>query len=236
MTFDILSTIGLTAGAAILVAALIVLFGQNSIERALIGGALALWFVAILWIGATGLLRPEGGLGTPGLGIVVTVPSFALILIGLISPRARRLILEAPATLLIAPHAMRVLGIVFVILYAEHRLPAPFAPAAGWGDVAIGLTALPMAYLVSRGERAAALPLLIWNALGLADLFDALALGAMSAPGPLQLFHGSPSSEIMTSLPWILIPCFIVPLLIFLHVASIYRLTQLPAAKRLLAA
>jgi hypothetical protein len=52
----------------------------------------------------------------------------------------------------------------------------------------------------------------------------AVALGATSAAGPLQLFHGQPGTAIMTSLPWVLIPCFLVPSFLFLHLCTFYRL------------
>jgi hypothetical protein len=59
----------------------------------------------------------------------------------------------------------------------------------------------------------------------------AVTPGATSAPGPLQIFHGPPSSGIMATLPWILIPCFLVPSLIFLHLCTFYRLRTVRAAE-----
>ena len=41
------------------------------------------------------------------------------------------------------------LGVFFIALWALGRLPAPFAPSAGWGDVLVGLTALPIAHRVA---------------------------------------------------------------------------------------
>ena len=92
---------------------------------------------------------------------------------------------------------------------------APFAPSAGWGDVFIGATALPLAWAVTRfGARVRPL-VLLWNAVGVADLVAAVTLGPLSAPGPLQVFVGPPTSAIMTTLPWLLIPGFLVPCLMF---------------------
>ena len=73
---------------------------------------------------------------------------------------------------------------------------------------------------------------MLWNVLGLADLVVAVTLGATSVPGPIRLFHGEPSSAIMANLPWILIPCFLVPSLAFLHLCTFYRLRMLAPAKR----
>jgi hypothetical protein len=60
--------------------------------------------------------------------------------------------------------------------------------------------------------------------LGLADLILAVALGAASSPGPLQLIVASPDSGIMTTLPWVLIPGFVVPTLVCTHLALFFRL------------
>ena len=130
---------------------------------------------------------------------------------------------------LVAVNATRIIGVSFVILYAEGRLPAPFAPSAGWGDIFVGLTALPLAWSIARfGPRVRPLALL-WNAIGFADLTAAIALGALSAPSPFQIFHGPPDSSLETTLPWLIIPCFLVPIYLFIHVAIFTRLSHATA-------
>ena len=100
-----------------------------------------------------------------------------------------------PLPALIAVHAIRLLGIMFLVLYAEGRLPAPFAPSAGWGDMFIGATALPLAWAVTRFGAAMRPLVFLWSTVGVADLVAAVTLGALSAPGPLQLFVGPPDSS-----------------------------------------
>jgi hypothetical protein len=135
-----------------------------------------------------------------------------------------------PLPALIALHAIRLLGFIFLVLYAEGRLPAPFAPSAGWGDMFIGATALPLAWAAARfGARVRPL-VLLWNGLGVADLVVALTLGPLSAPGPLQVFLGPPDSSPMTTLPWLIIPGFLVPCLMFLHIVIFTRVTKAEGA------
>jgi hypothetical protein len=129
-------------------------------------------------------------------------------------------------------HSVRVLGLTFVLLYAAKRLPAPFALVAGWGDVAAGLLAIALLLPLRREAVIPRRLLLLWNVLGLADLVTAVALGATSAPGPLQIFHGPPDSAIMSTLPWVLIPCFLVPVLAFLHLCTFYRLRTTSSGER----
>jgi hypothetical protein len=230
--FDLLSTAELTASAAIVVFFLSSMLSNSVRQRGLVAAALVGWFALVLAAGATGALANPAGIGPAGTGLAVVIPILVLALLVLGTARGRELVRRAPMSALIGVHSVRVLGISFVLLYAAKRLPAPFAPVAGWGDIAVGLLAIPLALLLAR--RDATIPnrlLWLWNAFGLADLVAAVALGATSAPGPLQIFHGPPSSGIMATLPWILIPCFLVPSLIFLHLCTFYRLRSMQAAE-----
>jgi hypothetical protein len=221
--FDILSTAELTVAASIVVGFLSLAMAQTTSGRATVLVALGAWFALVLAIGATGALSPAAG-GPPALGLTVVLPIVALVWAYFGLPSVRTAMAAMPLPGLIALHAIRLLGFTFIVLYAEGRLPAPFAPSAGWGDVFIGATALPLAWAVTQfGARVQPLALL-WNALGVADLVIALTLGPLSAPGPLQVFVGPPDSSPMTTLPWLIIPAFLVPCLMFLHVVIFTRL------------
>lgn len=226
MTFDLFSTVVITAGAAVAIATFVALFASSLTQRVTIGVAMALWFIGVLWIGA------PGAIATPLLGAAVLIPVAVFSVVGFGSSAGRGRLQSPPLPALIALHAIRVLGVLFVLLFAANRLPAPFAPVAGWGDMIIGATALPIALWVARDPDAARGPVLVWNALGLADLVTAVTLGALSAPGAIRLFFGDPSSALIASLPWILIPCFLVPALSFVHLVVFYRTLKARGAER----
>jgi hypothetical protein len=225
MTFDLLSTVGITAGSTVAVATFVALFGSSLTQRVAIGVAMALWFIGVLWIGAPGTIS------TPVLGAAVLFPVAVCSVIGFGSSVGRGRVQSAPLPALIALNAIRLLGVLFVLVYAAKRLPAPFAPVAGWGDIAIGATALPIALWAATKPDSARGAVLVWNGLGLADLVTAVSLGALSAPGPIRLFFDDPSSALMGSLPWILIPCFLVPSLSFVHLVVFYRALRIRAAE-----
>lgn len=231
--FDLLSTAELTAGAAIVIFFLSSALSETPRQRLRVAVALAGWFCLVLAAGATGALSFQTGIGAPAVGLAVVIPTAVLSLLVLGTARGRDFVGHMPLAGMVGIHAVRVLGLSFVLLYAAKRLPAPFAPVAGWGDIAIGLAAIPLARMLARG--AGAVPrwlLLLWNALGLTDLVVAVTLGATSSPGPIQLFHAQPSSAIMSNLPWVMIPCFLVPSLAFLHLCTFYRLRRLSPAER----
>ena len=62
-----------------------------------------------------------------------------------------------------------------------------------------------------------------WNVLGLLDLTDALGLGCLTAPSRFAL-EIQPTSDLMTVLPLVLVPVYLVPLFFVLHLASLAKL------------
>lgn len=95
------------------------------------------------------------------------------------------------------------------------------------GDVLIGLTALPVAYLAAVKAPGWRTIVLVWNALGLFDLVVAIGLGVASSPGlPFSIATSGADTNVMTTLPWILIPSFLVPLLAYLHVLLFQQLRR----------
>jgi hypothetical protein len=228
--FETLSTIALTVGVSIVVAFLADALARTPLGRLTVAGVLAVWFALVLAIGATGALDPEHGIGVPGLGLTVALPVAALAGAFFAFRPIRDAMLATPLPALIAVNAIRSLGVIFLILHATGKLPAPFAPSAGWGDIFVGVTALPVAWAMLQFGSPARPLALLWNLIGLADLVSAVALGALSAPGPLQVFAGPPTSALMTTLPWLIIPGFLVPSLMFIHVVVFYRLARQDAA------
>jgi hypothetical protein len=224
MELDLLASIEMTVCAAIAVAVLAIGFGKDVLARVRIATGLAVWFVLVTVMAATEVLHYQHGFGVPGLGVAIILPIVILSIRVLRSPSLFQALHAIPLSMLVGVNVIRIFGVMFLILYAAGRLPAPFAPVAGWGDVLIGLTAVPVAWLAYKKGAGAHSTVMIWNTLGLVDLIAAVGLGATSSPGPLRLIFAEPGAGIMTTLPWLLIPGFLVPLLASTHLAVFYRL------------
>ena len=226
MNIDLIGSVELTASAAIMIAALSIGFGSTAAARTRIAAWLTAWFAVVVILAATRALYYEGRLGAPGLGIAVALPIAVLCIVVARTQALREEFHRVPLWLLVGVHVVRLLGISFIILYTAGRLPAPFASAAGWGDIFVGATALPVAWLTYRRPTNVRSMIWIWNVIGIADLINAVGLGVISSPGPQRLIFAEPSSAIMTTLPWLLIPGFLVPLLITVHIAVFIRLMK----------
>jgi hypothetical protein len=132
-----------------------------------------------------------------------------------------RLIDAVPRGWVIGVQFYRVEGVTFLILYASNLLPGLFALPAGVGDVAVGLSALVIGIGASGGRQPRSWTVLRWNLLGIADLAAALVTGFLTSPSPLQRFAFDRPNELISVFPLVLIPTFLVPLAILLHVVSL---------------
>ena len=232
MTFDLLSAIELTASAAIVITIVALAVAGTPDRRIRLAAALAMWFVVVVALGASRAFSYGGALGVPGLGLTVMLPILVMTALAFATARGRRALADAPVPALIGLNVVRIAGVAFLLLHAAGRLPAPFAPVAGWGDIAVGAAAPLVAWMVARDHPWSRRAALAWNALGLLDLVVAVSLGVTSSPGPLRVFVGDPSSAIMSELPWLLIPGFLVPLLASSHVMLFARLAGSPRPHR----
>jgi hypothetical protein len=224
MKTDILTSIELTASAAIVVTVAALIFPRAR-QRFAAVGAFSVWWIAAIVIASLQLLAPSR-FGAPGLGITVLTPIALMLSATLLNGNVRNAVMRAPLWWLVAVNAVRVLGVSFLVLHAQERLPSAFALVAGWGDIAVGLAAIPVATMAARGGRRAGSAVWLWNVLGLVDLMAAVSLGVMSSPGPLHLIHDNVDATVMTSLPYFLIPGFLVPALATSHLLIFLKLKR----------
>jgi len=189
-------------------------YGQTNFRR-LVAWLIAAWFLFAITASSFHLYQTAPGQPPIPLLLGVLVPISVFAIWYLWSNSFREFVLSLDPRTLSTIHSFRWAGFVFLVLYAYGILPGLFALPAGLGDMAIGLTALPVgARLAARRQRSG---FIRWNLFGMADLILALSLGA--AVGILAP-HGV-STQPMTMLPMSFIPTFGVPLFLILHIISI---------------
>ena len=105
-------------------------------------------------------------------------------------------------------------------------MPGAFAWPAGIGDLIVGLLAPVVGFAYMRGARGSNGMLRAWNLLGIADLVVAVSTGFLTSPSPLQLLALDKPNELVTAFPLAMIPAFLVPLAMLLHLASLQKLRQ----------
>jgi hypothetical protein len=180
------------------------------------------WLAAAITLSAMGIYHVTSG-DRPTIQYGILLP----ILIGALmiwrSETAKRVLHAVPQQWLVGVQFFRALGAIFLILYAAGKLPGLFAWPSAVGDIAIGLSAPVVGLAYAQAPHKAAGFVAAWNVLGLLDLIDALGLGFLTAPSRFAL-EIQPTSDLMTVLPLVLVPVYLVPLFFVLHLASLAKL------------
>ena len=182
------------------------------------------------------------------LATIENPPVVPTILFGLLIPLAvaaialwrsesiARLVSAIPLQWLVAAQVYRVAGGIFLVLWADGRMPWQFALPAGIGDVATGIVAVIVAAQLGRNAIGAHRATYIWCLFGIADLVVAIAMGALTAPGRVHLLALDAPNLLVTAYPLVMVPTFAVPLALMLHGLVLLRLQRRAASTRQLAA
>lgn len=231
---DIIAAIFATAAYTTVVGALVGSSPVGAGRRLAAFAAAAVWLVVIVAVAALGGLAP-GVLGPVPANLLPFTGLLALLFGGwFLVPQFRTALLAVPLPVLVGVNAARLGGVFFLLIYADGRLSAPFAPAAGVGDMITGALAIPLAAMLALGLHLHRAWLGLWNAFGALDLVVAVFLGVLSAPGTsFRVFTEGPGTLAMTTVPWVFVPAMLVPIFLLVHFAVATRLRTAAPASRL---
>ena len=183
------------------------------------------WFALAALLGAGGTFHAAAG-QLPSIQYGVFVP----ILIGALliwrSPAVKRIIEAVPQAWIVGVQLYRALGVIFLILYANDQMPGLFAWPAGMGDILVGVLAPVVALAYAQAPRQNADLVTAWNLFGILDLIVAVGTGFATSPSQFQLFALDRPNELVSLFPLVLIPTYLVPLSILLHLASLAKLRE----------
>jgi hypothetical protein len=199
--------------------------------HALPAAALAVWLAAVLALGAGGAF--EAAAGQPPLGVLlaVAVPPVLFALLYRLRPGVREFALGIDLRWLTAIQAWRVIGVMFLALYAFGLLPGLFAWPAGLGDAAVGLAAPFVLLAILRGAPGWRRRVFWLNIAGLIDFAAAIGTGVLSSNSSLGLLADGRAYVSLGELPLSLVPTFAVPLWIIFHMISLLQLRRMATAR-----
>src|SRR6516164_9447012 len=123
----------------------------------------------------------EAGVPTILFGLLIPLAVAAIALWR--SESIARLVSAIPLHWLVAAQVYRVAGGIFLVLWADGRLPWQFALPAGIGDVATGSAAVVVAALLAQNAIGAHRATYAWCLFGIADLVVAITMGGNDFPG-----------------------------------------------------
>jgi hypothetical protein len=194
------------------------------------GTAGALSVVLIAWLAIAQYLGSANTYFAIGENAVPTVLFGLLIPLMIaaagvrLSQRIASLVSAIPLPWIVAAQVYRVGGGIFLVLWADGRLPWQFALPAGIGDVTTGCFAVVVAALLARKSPRALTAAYGWCLFGIADLVVAVMMGGMTSPGRLHILALDAPNLLISSYPLVMVPTFAVPLALMLHGLVLWQL------------
>lgn len=210
---------------------------RGSTTEGLPRGKLAIILPAIaLWLTLQGMLAAKGvyalslGKSPPMLFRLGLLPALAVITVVFLSQRGRAMAGRISLRRLTLTSVVRVpVELALFGLYLQGQVPRLMTFEGGNLDILAGLSALPIAWLAFHKEELVRPRLLLaWNVICLGLLANIVVRALLSAPLPFQKLAFDQPNVAILHFPFIWLPVFIVPVVLFSHLASILKLTVRP--------
>lgn len=156
------------------------------------------------------------------LAVSVSLPALLAYLAWRISPGIRGFVDTLDLRILVLLHSLRMIGFGFLFLYAFGLLHPLFAFPAAIGDAMAAFGALSLGIAMFKGLAVPVSAVRRWNRFGLVDF----ALAVMAGFSLRSNFLGSPelNTDIMGTLPLLIFPAFLVPMMVIVHLAITAKL------------
>ncbi|UAY50876.1 hypothetical protein [Ferruginibacter albus] len=189
------------------------------------------FFMLLIWLGAQGFLANKGFyLNTksfPPRFILAIVPALLIILFLFITKAGKRFIDNLPLTTLTYIHTVRILvETVLYWLFLSKAVPQVMTFAGRNLDIIAGITAPLVGYLYFKQKIITKGFLIGWNIISILLLGNIVIIAVLSAPFAFQKLGFEQPNIAVLYFPFIWLPCFIVPTILFSHLASIRQLMK----------
>ncbi|GAB3293175.1 hypothetical protein [Hymenobacter tenuis] len=193
------------------------------------------------WLLTSGWLAVQAGLALTGfyqtnldvpprLVLGAILPTLVLLVGLLVSGPGRRWMARLGLPELVRLSVVRVgVEIGLYGLVAPHLVPELMTFAGRNFDIVAGLTAPVVALLIQKQKLSRGW-LVAWHVGALVLLLNIILLALLSAPTPAQKLAFEQPNVAVMRFPFVWLPAFIVPAVLFSHVASLYQLLRRPAA------
>ena len=181
------------------------------------------WLLFQAILGLSGFYRVHGG-SMPRFLLLILPPLFFIFVV-LLTVKGRGLAGQPDLKWLTLLHVLRIpIELVLFWLCIYRAVPRIMTFEGRNLDILAGLTA-PLIYYFGfiRGQLPVKV-ILAWNFISLGLLLNIVVIAVLSMPFPFQQFGFGQPDIALFYFPFILLPAFLVPLVIFAHLFSIRQL------------
>lgn len=211
-----------------------VVFGLTTILTVLIfvkasNNSIATLVILLAWLGGQAALGLSGFYtltkGFPPRFILLGLPALVCILVLFATAKGRKYIDSLNIRGLTILHIVRIpVEIVLYWLFLYKAVPKIMTFEGRNFDILAGLTVPLVFYLAFIKKRVGRGLLLAWNFICICLLLNIVVLAILSAPFPFQQLAFDQPNIAVLYFPFVWLPCCVVPLVLFSHLASIRHL------------
>jgi hypothetical protein len=162
--------------------------------------------------------------GIPPRFALLLLPPAALIILLFLLPSGRRFIDQFDLRLLTLLHVVRIpVEIVLLLLALHGAVPLLMTFEGRNFDILSGISALLLVLFAFKGKPNRTL-LIVWNLACLGLLVNIVTIAILSAPFEFQRFAFDRPNIGLAYFPFVWLPCCVVPLVLFSHLAALRKL------------
>jgi hypothetical protein len=187
--------------------------------------------IIIAWLSLHGILAISNFYSVtdtiPPRFVLLVAPPFLSILILFITRNGRKFIDSLSLKILTRLHVVRIfVEIILYWLFLYKYIPGLMTFEGRNFDILAGLTAPLIAYYGFNKHKLSRQFMIIWNIAALLLLLNIVVNAVLSAPFPFQQFGFDQPNIAVLYFPFIWLPGFIVPIVLFSHLVLIRRLSK----------
>lgn len=164
---------------------------------------------------------------TPPHFMLLVAPPFLFIILLFCLKKGRQYIDSLNIKILTGLHTVRILvEVVLLWLFLYKAVPRLMTFEGRNFDILAGLSAPFIYYFGFIKNKVNKKLILVWNFICLGLLINIIVLAVLSAPLPFQQFGFEQPNVAVLYFPFVWLPCCVVPLVLFSHLAAIKQLIQ----------
>lgn len=178
-----------------------------------------LWFAAAFTLALIGWFERFSSAALFGIGAIVSATAFAFL--HWRSENFRGFTQTRNVRRMTQLQLLRLFGVLALILAKEHVLAAVFAIPTALQDVFFALTAFHVAAHWVADDGTPKRGFMAWHVAGVAGLVLSVLLALLTASDRFGLAWGGVTSQPMNQFPQSLVPVFIGPFVLILHLLTL---------------
>ena len=203
----------------------------NTIRQTSLSGATRFLIVSFIWLAFLAFLAYSHFFqkldAKPPHFVLVLGPPLLLIAGLLITKKGRFWINQLSLSRLTFLHTVRLpVELTLYSLYVYLQVPKLMTFEGGNYDILAGLTAPIITYFAFNRKQLSPRWLLFWNILALVSVLNIVSHALLSTPFPFQQIAFDQPNVAILKFPYVWLPGFVVPAVLFSHAVAILRLVK----------